>query len=455
MLNISPSRINDDIPIADYHSLSEVESRHSGRVLTRIIWTIFVIALGIMFLPWTQNIRARGNMTTLRPDQRPQTIHSIIAGRIENWYVREGDFVNKGDTILFISETKDEYFDPNVINNNDQQLKAKEMSVISYKQKVQAMEQQIAALKEGRRLKLQQAENKLQQSLLKVTSDSIDYQAASTNFDIAQEQYKRMQGLYDAGLKSLTDLENRKLKAREAQAKVISAQNKLLTSQNMVLNARVEITSIRAEYDKDIAKSESDKFTALSSQFDAEATVTKMKNKIKNLSVRFGYHYITSPQTGYVTKAIQSGIGETIKEGAEIVSIMPAKYDLAVELYVMPMDLPLLEKGQHVRLQFDGWPAIIFSGWPNSSFGTYGGEIFAIDNFVSDNGKYRVLVAQDPDDAPWPEALRVGAGANSMMLLKDVRIWYELWRQINGFPADYYKPLQEEGAKEDKDKEKK
>ncbi|MEO1383729.1 MAG: biotin/lipoyl-binding protein, partial [Bacteroidota bacterium] len=128
MLNISPSRINDDIPIADYHSLSEVESRHSGRVLTRIIWTIFVIALGIMFLPWTQNIRARGNMTTLRPDQRPQTIHSIIAGRIENWYVREGDFVNKGDTILFISETKDEYFDPNVINNNDQQLKAKEMS---------------------------------------------------------------------------------------------------------------------------------------------------------------------------------------------------------------------------------------------------------------------------------------------------------------------------------------
>ncbi|MEL6134578.1 MAG: biotin attachment protein, partial [Bacteroidota bacterium] len=97
----------------------------------------------------------------------------------------------------------------------------------------------------------------------------------------------------------------------------------------------------------------------------------------------------------------------------------------------------------------------IFSGWPNSSFGTYGGQIFAIDNFVSDNGKYRILVAQDPNDAPWPDALRVGAGANSMMLLKDVRIWYELWRQINGFPADYYKPLKEEEAKEEKDMEKK
>jgi len=27
-----------------------------------------------------------------------------------------------------------------------------------------------------------------------------------------------------------------------------------------------------------------------------------------------------------------------------------------------------------------------------------------------------------------------------MVLLKDVPIWYELWRQINGFPPDYYLP---------------
>ncbi|MBP9152706.1 MAG: biotin attachment protein, partial [Flavobacteriales bacterium] len=52
-----------------------------------------------------------------------------------------------------------------------------------------------------------------------------------------------------------------------------------------------------------------------------------------------------------------------------------------------------------------------------------------------------VLVAPDPNEHPWPDALRVGAGATNMMLLKDVPIWYELWRQINGFPPDYYKPV--------------
>ncbi len=128
-----------------------------------------------------------------------------------------------------------------------------------------------------------------------------------------------------------------------------------------------------------------------------------------------------------------------VKEGQEIVSIMPADYTLAVEMYVRPIDLPLLERGQEVRLQFDGWPAIIFSGWPNASYGTYSGEIFAIDNFISDNGMFRVLVQQTPGQEPWPHALRIGGGAVSLVLLKDVPIWYELWRQVNGFPPDYYK----------------
>jgi len=94
-----------------------------------------------------------------------------------------------------------------------------------------------------------------------------------------------------------------------------------------------------------------------------------------------------------------------------------------------------------VRIQFDGWPAIIFSGWPNTSYGTYGGRVYAIDNFISDNGLYRILVVPDPEDHPWPDALRVGAGTHSMLLLKEVQVWYELWRKINGFPPDYYKPV--------------
>lgn len=450
MLNISKHKVKDEIRKENLKSLNYVEGKVSQKVLRRLLYIFSAVAIIILLLPWTQTIQSEGKVTTLRPDQKPQTIHSIIAGRIEKWFVIEGDFVKKGDTILFISEIKDEYFDPNLLSRTEEQLKAKELTVSSYGEKVKALDGQIDALVTNSRLKLEQVKNKLIQARLKVKTDSMDYAAAQTNEDIAKQQYDRLEDLYNQGLKSKTDLENRKLKLQEAQAKKISAENKMLTSRNEVINAQVDLNSIQAEYRDKISKAESEKFTALSSMYDAEAVVTKLQNQYMNYSVRTGMYYITAPQDGYVTKAIQSGLGETVKEGASIVSIMPANYDLAVEMYIRPIDLPLLEKGQHVRIQFDGWPAIVFSGWPNTSYGTYGGTVFAIDNFISENGKYRVLVAPDPNDPPWPKALRVGSGTRNMLLLQDVPVWYELWRQINGFPPEYYKKNEEPGQEKTK-----
>ena len=393
----------------------------------------------ILFVPWTQNIRARGYVTTLRPDQRPQTINSVIAGRIEDWHVTEGEYVHKGDTIIFISETKEEYFDPQLLSRTEEQIKSKEFTVNSYMEKVKSIDNQIDAMIATKRLKIEQAKNYIKQAELKIQSDSIDLKAAGTNLKIAENQLERFKQLYSNGLKSLSDLENKTLKLQETQAKRIGAENKLLGSRNQLINAKVELTSLDNQYQDKIAKAESEKYASLSSMYDAEAIVTKMQNQYMNYSVRSGFYYITAPQNGYITKAIKSGIGETIKQGEALVSIMPSKYDLAVSMYIEPMDMPLLNQGQHIRFMFDGWPTVVFSGWPNLSYGTFGGEVVAIDNFISPNGKYRILVAPDKNEAEeWPSQLRIGSGANGLALLKEVPIWYELWRNLNGFPPDYY-----------------
>lgn len=438
MLNLSNNRIDKKVDRSKYKSFSLTDQYVASKVLARILTVAFILFFAILFLPWTQNIQSRGYVTTLHPEQRPQNIHSTIAGRIEKWFVREGNFVEKGDTILFLSEIKDEYFDPQLLSRTEDQIKSKELIVNSYMEKVKAMDNQIDALMRTKKLKLEQSKNYLLQKKLSVESDSIDLEAAITDFQIAERQLERMEELYKEGLKSLTDLERKRQNVQEVRSRKISAENKLLSTRNQLINAEVEISSIENQYQDKLAKAESEKYTALSNMYDAEAVVTKMQNQYMNYSVRTGFYYITAPQTGYVTKAIRSGIGETIKEGEELVSIMPAVYDLAVSLYVRPMDLPLIQKGQKIRFLFDGWPTIVFSGWPNLSYGTFGGEIVAVDNFISDNGKYRILVAPDPNDVEWPEGLRVGSGADGMALLKDVPIWYELWRRLNGFPPDYY-----------------
>lgn len=439
MLNLSKNNpITENID--QFSTVKNLSNRPHYKILNRIILWVSALGLVILFLPWTQNISGSGAVTTLKPDQRPQTVHNAIAGRIEKWYVQEGDYVKKGDTILYISEIKEDYFDPNLVDNTQNQLQAKSNAVASYGGKVKTLESQIAAIETERKLKEQQAQNKIRQSWLKVKSDSMDLEAVKTQLKIANTQFNRAVTLNKEGLKPLTDVEEKRLKLQEVEAKIITQENKLLASKNELINARVEVNRIGAEYTEKVSKARSDRFTALSSQFDTEAQVNKLQNQYTNYKIRNGLYYITAPQNGYVNRALKSGLGETIKEGTELVSITPAQYDVAVETFVSPMDIPLIHKGEKVRVWFDGWPTIVFSGWPNMSYGTFGGRIVAIDKFISSNGKFRILIAPDKSDEPWPKQISIGSGVQMLALLDNVPVWFEIWRTLNGFPPNYYQP---------------
>ncbi|WP_070138465.1 HlyD family secretion protein [Crocinitomix algicola] len=439
MLNISKNRINKYVNRENYPTLKKVENQSANNVFLRIIGGALILLIIILILPWTQNIRSIGNVTTLKPEHRPQTIHSIIPGRIEKWFVQEGDFVKKGDTIAFITEVKDAYFDPNLLDRTANQKQFKEQSVASYNAKIEAVESQINMLSNQRKLKLEQTRIKLSQAALKVKNDSTSLIAFDNAYNTAKEQYDRAKELYEQGLKSLTDIENRNVKMQDSFAKKVAAENKFLASKQEYIAAKIELSNIQLKFDADLAKLNSDKYSSESAKFDTEIAVNKLENQVTNYAVRRSYQYILAPQDCFITKLIANGIGEVLKEGAPLLSIMPATYELAAEIYIDPIDLPLVHIGESVRIQFDGWPAIVFSGWPNASSGTYGGLIYGIDQYLSPNGKYRILIRQDPNDEPWPNALRFGGGANAMLLLDDVPIYYELWRKINGFPPNYYK----------------
>ncbi len=448
MLNLSKNNLLSQKNLEKYTNVKNLSNRPHYKILNRIIASVSVLAVIALFLPWTQNISGSGSVTTLKPNQRPQTIQTIISGRIEKWFVQEGDFVKKGDTILFISEIKEEYLDPNLVKNTKNQVDAKKLSGKSYESKVGSLSSQIRAIENEKVLKIEQARNKIKQATLKVKSDSMDLVAVRTQLKIANTQYNRAVQLHKEGLKPLTDVEEKRLKLQEVDAKIITQDNKFMSSKNEYIIAKVEINRISAEYAEKSSKAQSDQFTAMSNQYDTEALVNKLENQYANYNIRNGLYYIKAPQNGYVNRALQSGLGETIKEGTAIVSIMPSNYDIAVETFVDPIDLPLINKGEKVRIWFDGWPTIVFSGWPDMSYGTFGGKIVAIENFISDNGKYRILVAPDATEAKWPKQLSIGSGAQTIALLNNVPVWFEIWRSLSGFPPNYYK------SKEKKEKKK-
>ncbi len=449
MLNISQNKIPQDWAEDQFQALRSKNTNQSGRVLARWLLAISTLLIICMFLPWQQNIPGKGKITALNPAHRPQQIQTAIAGRITHWKIREGQFVNKGDTILVLAEIKDDYFDPEFLVRLDEQLSAKELSIQATERQLQAIKTQLEALDNGRKFSLSKAQNKIKQVAMKVRSDSADYEAEKIQFATAKVQYDRYKGLFDkGGLISLTDLEKRNLKLQETMAKRTSAENKFLVSKNEYINARIELSSLQAEYGDKTAKAMSDLGSKESYLADARSEYSKLRNKIANVEVRTNNHALLAPQSGYVVKALKMGIGETVKENEAVVTIMPEQAQKAVELYVRAMDVALIARGRKVRLQFDGWPVLQFSGWPNASVGTFGGVVQVIDYVASNNGEYRILVTPDLGQEGWPDLLRMGSGANGWVMLNDVPIWYELWREINGFPPTITIEESESGKKQ-------
>lgn len=402
------------------------------------IFGLFVVAL---FLPWTQSVRLKGDVSTLDPEQRPQQVNSVIAGRISKWYILNGELVKKGDTLLQLTEIKDEYLDPDLVERTSEQLNAKNQSAEFYRSKVTTAEQQIRAMRQSLELKMEQLENKLRQYSLQIQSDSIAMKAAEGQFKIANVQLKRQQELYEAGLKSLTDFEKRQQYYQDALSKKTSTENKFYNSKNELLNIKLELSAAAQDYAEKISKVSGEKFAALSQAATGEGEASKLRNTLYNYQARKGLHYILAPQKGQVLQRERAGIGEIVKDAEQLLTIIPTQTRKAVEIKVEPNDLPLISLGQLVRIQFDGFPAIIFSGWPDASYGLFSGRVAAIDQAIDASGKFRVWILPEEKEKQWPKQVRYGTGCQVIALLNNVPIWYELWRQFNGFPPDFYNQL--------------
>lgn len=416
MLRLSEQSIEQQVGQENLYSLRSLRTPLGGKILAKFLLGFLLISMITLFLPWQQNIRGNGKVTALNPMNRPQTIEAVIAGRVQKWFVREGDLVKKGDTIVTISEVKEKYFDPQLLFRMQQQITAKENSLNSKDQKANALKRQIDALQQALKLKVEQSSAKLE--------------AEKVRFQNAENQLQRNKKIYEAGNIPLTKFQEFEYKFQGSQADY--------------LNAKLELDRVEAEYLDKISKAESELNSTRAEAFETQAEIAKARNEFTNTEIRNAQYQILAPQDGFIVRAMKSGIAETIKEGDAICTIMPQISDVAVEMYVKAMDVPLISKGRKVRVQFDGWPALQFSGWPSVSVGTFGGEVRVIDYVNSLPGEFRILVVPDKDDQLWPEQIRIGSGTKGWVMLENVPLWYELWRQLNGFPPSLYEaPLNE------------
>jgi RND family efflux transporter MFP subunit len=179
---------------------------------------------------------------------------------------------------------------------------------------------------------------------------------------------------------------------------------------------------------------------------EASAELARVDVNISRQSMQV----VRAPRDGVILRVTAGDAATYINAGDIVATFVPDNAVRAVELFVDGRDVALVRPGAKVRLQFEGWPVVQFSGWPSVAIGTFGGIVTAVDPSASTAGRFRVLIGEDSDDPnPWPNQnfVRFGSSARGWILLETVPIGYELWRQLNNFPAEF--PAAADGMAED------
>ncbi|GAK34036.1 RND transporter [Iodidimonas nitroreducens] len=182
---------SDRFPQSDWDIFKSLKSLHLPRPIRLLIWLImsFLVLAGLFmwFTPWVQTAAGNGVVTTLDPRDRLQTVTAMVSGRVETWFVREGQEVKAGDPIVRLIDN-----DPRLIERIESERAA--------------TERQLEAARRAR--------------------------------ETARIDYERKQRLEAEGLSSRLDLETARIKYEEMKAREASAA--------AALN-RIEVTQSRLQ----------------------------------------------------------------------------------------------------------------------------------------------------------------------------------------------------------------
>ena len=386
-----------------------------------LILGFFVVALVLLFAPWRQFVKGSGRVIAFDPLDRRVSVEALVSGRVKRIHVVEGQRVRSGELLAEIQDN-----DPNLLENLKSQRSIALGRIELVKSRVESLEAQV----QGQLTAKDRALDSANQSI----------RAARIAAETAALDHARIASLFEKGLASRREHEQAILRRDSTTANFHGAEANLARTQS--------------EFDAAIA-------SVKASRDSARADIAKAQEELNSLDIRVNQNerqVVTAPRDGIVLQ-VPATDGSYLKPGDPICVIIPETESRFVEIWVDGNDMPLIQArherdgrpipGSQVRLTFEGWPAVQTLGWPQLAVGTFGGEVVFVDATDDGKGRFRVVVGpsddlvdrgdgQGPLKVGWPDGnrwLRQGVRANAWFLLDEVPLWFEIWRQINGFPA--------------------
>ena len=425
---------------SSYPSWSAVKIPSRLNTWVRIAVGIFLtFILALLFVPWTQTVTAQGKLSAYSPYERPQEIHAPISGRIRTWHVNEGNNVRAGDLLVELDDVDPKFMAPDLLLRLEQSSRALEERRAAALSRAELLQQQIhemsnltAAATTSAAARVQETGNRLQSVEQRLAAAQVTEETATLNLD-------RSRLLEAEGLVSRRELEL----AIQTEAAATAELNAAEATIREVRQARRALTYGRNQIDAELVQrlleTRSQRASALAEAAKASEELAELELNRSNAVQRRTASQIRAPIHGSIVRMERVGPSEVVHTGDPLLTIVPLSAARAVEMWVDPIDAPLLVPGRRVRLLFQGIPAIPLPAWPKLMAGTFDGQVQVVDQSSDVNGKFRLWVVPDARYRAWPSQDQVRQGSQVMgwVILNRVPLWYELWRRFNLFPPDY------------------
>ncbi|MCA9234410.1 MAG: HlyD family efflux transporter periplasmic adaptor subunit [Planctomycetales bacterium] len=400
------------------------------RIAKGLVVMLILAAAAMLLAPWQQSVKGVGQVVAYAPLERQQTIQANISGRVYQWEegIREGARVVKGQPIV---ELRD--LDPEAIARLEAQQEASQTKLAAAEQVAAAYLEKLAAVTDAQVMAIAAAEQEIMMAQQKVEAENQGLNAAVAAEIQALTYYERQKQSLAAQLASQQDVEIAERKYKESLAKLKQAEAYVESAKSGLEAKKSQFEQKRREATGYIQAARAEQQKAAGEVALARKELSELDGKLAKQRSQI----ITAPRDGTIVRLLANEGGEIVKQGDPLFVLVPESAQRAVEIWVSGNDAPLVSPGRHVRLQFEGWPAVQFAGWPSVAVGTFGGTVVNVDATSNAKGQFRLLVLPDTQDGQeWPQEryLRQGVRANGWVLLNQVRLGYELWRQMNGFP---------------------
>lgn len=338
------------------------------RVIRVTLWAIF--AFFLFFILWAAFAHVdevtRGAGKAI-PTSRLQKIQNLEGGIITEMFIHEGQFVNPGDALLRLDDTR---FVSNVgeteadrlgllsrIERLNAEIGEREFEPSNeIREKVPAVAQGEIALYHSRRQQFHNEISGLEEQLIQKRQDLRDAIAKQEQFGnslkLLQQEIRMSEPLIAEGAISKVEVLRLKRAEVETKGQLDSVILAIPREESSIKEIESKIAATRGRY-----KSE-----ALSLLNEAQINLNKIEATRNALEDRVNRTLVVSPVKGIVQQIMVNTIGGVIQPGSDLVEIVPLDDSLLVEVKISPQDIAFLHPGQQATIKFTAYDYTIYGG---------------------------------------------------------------------------------------------